>query len=87
MIGVPVMWQGIADVPGFESADLSHLTTAITGGAPVPEALLRTYQRKGVLIRQAYGLTEATALVAMLPSALATEKPKAAGMAGSPSTS
>ena len=80
MIGVPVMWQGITDVAGFDGADLSHLTTAITGGAPVPEPLLRTYQRKGVLIRQAYGLTEATALVAMLPPALATTKPKAAGL-------
>jgi fatty-acyl-CoA synthase len=80
MIGVPVMWQGIADAPGFGEADLSRLTTAITGGAPVPEPLLRTFQRKGVLIRQAYGLTEATALVAMLPPALATEKPKAAGL-------
>ena len=80
MIGVPVMWQGIADVAGFDAGDLTGLTTAITGGAPVPEPLLRTYQRKGVLIRQAYGLTEATALVAMLPPAMATEKPKAAGM-------
>jgi fatty-acyl-CoA synthase len=80
LIAVPVMWQGIADVPGFDGADLRHLSTAITGGAPVPESLLRTYQRKGVLIRQAYGLTEATGLVAMLPPALVTEKPKAAGM-------
>ena len=80
MIGVPVMWQGIADAQGFEDADLGALTTAITGGAPVPEGLLRTYQRKGVLIRQAYGLTEATALVALLPPALATEKPKSAGL-------
>ena len=79
MIGVPVMWQGIADGAGFAEADLGRLTTAITGGAPVPETLLRTYQRKGVLIRQAYGLTEATALVAMLPPALALEKPKACG--------
>jgi len=79
MIGVPVMWQGIADVAGFDRADLGRLSTAITGGAPVPETLLRTYQRKGVLIRQAYGLTEATALVAMLPPALAVEKPRACG--------
>jgi fatty-acyl-CoA synthase len=81
MIGVPVMWQGIADVPGFAEADLTSLTTAITGGAPVPASLLRTYQAKGVLIRQAYGLTEATALVALLPASRAIEKPKAAGMA------
>jgi fatty-acyl-CoA synthase len=80
MIGVPVMWQGIADVPGFADANLTGLTTAITGGAPVPEGLLRTYQAKGVLIRQAYGLTEATALVALLPASRAIEKPKAAGM-------
>ncbi len=79
MIGVPVMWQGIAETEGFAGADLSRLTTAITGGAPVPESLLRTYQAKGVLIRQAYGLTEATALVTLLPPALALDKPGAAG--------
>jgi fatty-acyl-CoA synthase len=81
MIGVPVMWQGIASAAGFADADLSALTTAITGGAPVPEGLLRTFQAKGVLIRQAYGLTEATGTACLLPTALALTKPKAAGMA------
>ncbi len=80
MIGVPVMWQGIASVPGFDEADLGALTTAITGGAPVPEVLLRTFQAKGVLIRQAYALTEATGTATLLPAGLALAKPKAAGM-------
>ena len=81
MIGVPVMWQGIAAAPGFADADLSALTTAITGGAPVPEVLLRTFQAKGVRIRQAYALTEASGTVTLLPPGLALAKPKAAGMA------
>jgi fatty-acyl-CoA synthase len=81
MIGVPVMWQGIAEAPGFAAADLSALTTAITGGAPVPESLLRTYQAKGVAIRQAYALTEATGIATQLPARLALEKRHSAGMA------
>jgi fatty-acyl-CoA synthase len=80
MIGVPVMWQGIAEAPGFAAADLSALTTAITGGAPVPEGLLRTYQAKGVAIRQAYALTEATGIVTQLPARLASAKPRSAGL-------
>jgi fatty-acyl-CoA synthase len=80
MIGVPIMWQGIAAAPGFAGADLSALTTAITGGAPVPEGLLRTYQAKGVAIRQAYALTEASGIVTQLPATFAVAKPKAAGM-------
>jgi fatty-acyl-CoA synthase len=80
MVGVPVMWQGIAAAPGFAEADLSAFTSAVTGGAPVPESLLRAYQAKGVHIRQAYALTEASASVCVLPARLALEKRHSAGV-------
>ncbi|MGH9000762.1 MAG: AMP-binding protein, partial [Acidimicrobiia bacterium] len=80
LIGVPVMWQGIAAAPGFADADLSALSTAITGGAPVPETLLRTFHAKGVLIRQAYALTEAGALACQTPEHLALDRPESAGL-------
>jgi fatty-acyl-CoA synthase len=80
MTGVPVMFQEIASVPGFDDADLSHLHTAITGGATVSQALLRAYQAKGVMIRQAYALTEASGSVCILPRELAIQRPDSAGL-------
>jgi fatty-acyl-CoA synthase len=80
LMGVPVMFQGIAAAPGFAEADLSALRTALTGGSPVPEGLLRTYQAKGVAIRQAYGLTEAGGFVSQLPPHLAVSKPHSVGV-------
>jgi fatty-acyl-CoA synthase len=68
---VPVMWQAVAASPRFADADLSSLTTAMCGGAPVPQSLLAAYHDKQVDVRQAYGLTEATGSVCLLPAALA----------------
>lgn len=80
LMGVPVMFHGIAAAPGFAEADLSSLRTALTGGSPVPEGLLRTYQAKGVAIRQAYGLTEAGGFVSQLPPHLSVDKPHSVGV-------
>jgi fatty-acyl-CoA synthase len=80
LFAVPVMWQAIAAAPAFADADLSALTSAITGGAPVPEQLLRDYLAKGVAIRQAYALTEATGSCCLLPAELALTRLETAGM-------
>lgn len=80
-VGVPVMWQSVAEVDGFADADLSALTTAICGGAPVPQPLVDTYLAKGVAIRQAYALTEAAASATSVPPQYATTKGAAAGYA------
>ncbi len=58
MTSVPVIWQQIADLPNFSSADLSHLKFAIVGGARVPVPLLEAYRPRGVVLRQLYGMTE-----------------------------
>ncbi|MCW3040420.1 MAG: putative fatty-acid--CoA ligase [Solirubrobacterales bacterium] len=68
---VPIMWQAVAASPLFAAADLSSLTTAMCGGAPVPKALLAAFHEKQVDVRQAYGLTEATGSVCLLPAELA----------------
>jgi fatty-acyl-CoA synthase len=75
---VPVMWQALVGTEGFADADLSSLTTAICGGAPVPGALLEAFHAKGVSVRQAYGITEATGSACLLPAAFA-ERTAAAG--------
>lgn len=80
MAGVPVMFQGIAAAPGFADADLTALRSAVTGGSPVPETLLRAYQDKGVRIRQAYALTEAAGSVCILPPEHALDRVESAGL-------
>ncbi len=59
LFGVPLIFGAIASAPNFGSADLSSLTSAFTGGAPVPVPLLQAWGSKGVKLRQIYGMTEA----------------------------
>lgn len=56
--GAAIFWQRLANVEGFDQANLESLRHGFTGGAPVPPDLLRLFLDKGVLIRQAYGCTE-----------------------------
>ncbi len=81
MMGVPAVYLFLAEEPDFASADLSTLRRAVVGGAPMPEALLATWQRRGVAIVQGYGLTEAAPNVLCLPAEEAARK---AGSAGKP---
>jgi len=58
-MGVPTMLKMLADDPYFERADLSRLLYVIVGGEPMPIPLIERWHRKGVYIRQGYGMTEA----------------------------
>ncbi|HLA78798.1 MAG TPA: long-chain fatty acid--CoA ligase [Vicinamibacteria bacterium] len=58
VLGVPTIFQMLMEAPEFESADLSHLRWFISGGAPLPGFLIEAYQRRGVVFKQGYGLTE-----------------------------
>ena len=81
MMGVPANYLFMARAPSFASADLSSLGKAVVGGAPMPEALLDTWSRRGVEIVQGYGLTEAAPNVLVLPPEDAGRK---RGFAGKP---
>jgi fatty-acyl-CoA synthase len=60
MMGVPANYLFLAQHPDFAGADLSSLRYAVVGGAPMPEALLRSWLARGVQLAQGYGLTEAS---------------------------
>ena len=45
MMGVPATYLFLSQAPRFATADLSSLRLAVVGGAPMPEALLETWQR------------------------------------------
>ena len=81
MMGVPATYLFLAQEPGFARADLSSLSRAVVGGAPMPEALLETWAQRGIAIVQGYGLTEAAPNVLCLPPEDAVRK---LGFAGKP---
>lgn len=58
VLGVPTIWKLLLEHPSFESADLSSIRWLISGGAPLPLYLIDAYQRRGIVFKQGYGLTE-----------------------------
>ncbi|MBX3098090.1 MAG: AMP-binding protein [Salinibacterium sp.] len=79
MMGVPANYLLLAQHPAFATTDLSSLTHAIVGGAPMPEPLLRVWHGRGVALTQGYGLTEASPNVLCLPDEDARRKIGSAG--------
>jgi len=65
---VPTMLQKLIDHPDAKKHDLSSISRIMTGGAPVPAALIEriceTFRRDTVVIT-GYGLTEGTALASI----------------------
>jgi len=80
VVGVPTSYQQIAELPGFVEARFPALEVAAVGGAPVPLALLETWERKGCELSQSFGMTEAFS-VAYCPPEKAHEKIGSAGHA------
>ena len=79
LFGVTSMYLALAAAPRFADADLSNLRHALSGGAPIPETLLRTWLDRGLMIVQGYGLTEASPGTTMLRAADGVRKLGSAG--------
>jgi fatty-acyl-CoA synthase len=77
----PDLLDALVRSPRWVTADLSSLRFVITGGAPVPERLIRTYLDRGVPFVEGYGLSEAGPVVLLLDQANARTK---VGSAGTP---
>ncbi len=58
VLGVPTIWARLLEAPELETVDLRHVRWFISGGAPLPERLVDEYARRGVILKQGYGLTE-----------------------------
>ncbi len=81
MFAVPAMLLFMSQHPGFGEADLTSLRMVVSGGAPVPEALIKIYNGVGIPINQGYGLTETAPLVTFLTPEFALAKAGSAGRA------
>ena len=77
--GNPDLLEALTRSPRWPTADLSSIRCCITGGAPVPERLIRTFMQRGVTFLQGYGLSEAAPVVLLLDPASALRKVGSAG--------
>jgi fatty-acyl-CoA synthase len=81
LFGVTTMYLALSQSPRFHEADLDSLHLALSGGAPIPESLLRTWLERGLMIVQGYGLTETSPGATMLRAADGVRKLGSAGTA------
>ncbi len=58
LFGIPTTMGMMARSEKFESAHLKSLRYAIVGGEPMPLENIKVWQKKGIPVRQGYGLTE-----------------------------
>ncbi len=59
LFGVPTTMRMMREADNFAAADFSSVRFAIFGGESCPLELIEAYARRGVAMRQGYGLTEA----------------------------
>jgi fatty-acyl-CoA synthase len=98
-LGVPTIWMTL--IQAFDAAQepgspnhgrwrLPHGMRSLVGGAAVPEALIRAFDRHGIWILQGWGMTETSPVCtvsyprAELQGASADEKYRRAALAGVP---
>lgn len=79
MAGVPVLFEQMAKQPGFAAADLSALELVTIAGARAPVPVIQSWLDKGVLLRQAYGMTELGGISSLNPPEQAVERPGSVG--------
>jgi len=58
ILGVPTIWKLLAEAPEFATADLSSVRCLYSGGAPLPTWIAELYQRRGLVFKQGFGMTE-----------------------------
>ncbi len=80
MFGVTTMFASFARSPRWAGADLSSLRNLMSGGAAIPAALIRTYQERGLVFCQGYGLTETAPGATFLEASQSTRKVGSAGV-------
>jgi fatty-acyl-CoA synthase len=79
MAGVPVLFEQMAKQPAFAAADLSSLELVTIAGARAQVPVIRAWLDKGVLLRQAYGMTELGGISSLNPPEQAVDRPESMG--------
>lgn len=79
VIGVPTMFQMMAQQERFKKTDFSSVRVFISGGAPCPVAIMENYWNRGKPFKMGYGLTEVGPNNFYLPIDEIKEKPNSVG--------
>jgi fatty-acyl-CoA synthase len=77
--GNPDLLDALSRSEAWPQVDLSSVRFVLTGGAPVPERLIRAWLDRGLLLLQGYGLSEAAPLALLLDPTGALAKIGSAG--------
>jgi len=80
LFGVPTTLRMMSEAANFAAADFSTVRFAIFGGESCPLPVIETYARRGVGMRQGYGLTEAGPNCFSLPAADSLRKQGSIGL-------
>jgi len=80
LMGVPTIFQMVADHEDFAGADLSSVRDALCGGQALSESLLLRYLARGIPLRQGFGMTEVGPNCFSMPPARTREKLGSVGM-------
>ena len=56
--GVPTMFQMLLECDKFKQTDFTSIRFFISGGAACPVSLIKEYQKRGLVFKQGFGLTE-----------------------------
>ncbi len=78
---VPAIYLALQQYAGFDSFDLSSVRVWCSGGSPLPASLIQDYAKKGIIIRQGFGMTETGPTVFLISKEDAVDK---AGSVGKP---
>ena len=79
VFGVPAAFNAMTNNQIVASVDFSRLDTVITGAETVPNSLVNWWSNKGVVLQEAWSMTETTASGCLLPK---ENIPSKAGSAG-----
>ena len=80
LLGVPTNFLMLAQQPGFDTADFSHIVCIGVGGAAAPLSLIEAYGAKGIKLQQGWGMTETGPLGLMLSGEKALSKVGSSGL-------
>ena len=79
LFGVPTIFKMLQEAPEFATSNVASVRWCISGGAPLPRYLIDLYQRRGLVFKQGYGLTEAGVNCFAMTAADAARKPGSIG--------
>ncbi len=79
--GVPAMFLGIIQHVAFDPEIFNKVRVTMSGGAPLPHSLIKSYNENNIILRQGFGMSEAGPTITTLDKNLSIKKAGSVGRA------